>query len=453
MKKILFISNEAIGFSVAKHLADKGNDVCYYCRSDEQKSVGTGLKNPVRVNAPTFKPKENDKNPKKTEEAFFKTLMAYLRPYLKGCDFTFFDDSGMGKLADIIMAQGYKVVGSSSFMDELEVNRVMAYDIMKKYTSIKIPDYEQFDSIKKGIAFLEKEYGDRYVFKLFDDGGEKSLTYMSIDDDNESLIEYMQTIEEDKHKFVLQKIIPGKFEEISSEGWFDGNRFVDGAFNHTMEKKRLMDHDTGPQTGCSGSIVWECDPNKIIRTALIPLTPYLKANKYVGPIDVNLIIQDEEAYFLEFTSRCGYHAIEQFFMLLQDDPGEFLYNLAYGIKQTVNLSSEYALAVALSTYPLEGDPEDQNLWEGVKLLDISEKQEPYFFLQCSYWDEKGVARATGTGGSVGAVVSTGETIEKAKSKVYDLIEKCAWTKDLMFRHDIGDKVNDQIEELEEAGWL
>ena len=453
MRKILFISSEAIGIFIAKRLSDRGNEVYYFCKSKEQESVGNGLKNIIKIKAPTFKLKENDKNPKKSEELYYKTLIFYLKPYLKKCDFTFFDDSGMGSLADMITSQGYKVVGSSSFMDELEIDRVLAFDIMKKYTSIKIPEYKEFNSIKKGIAFLEGEYGDKYVFKLFSDNGDKSLTYMSIDDENESLIEFMKTMENDKEEYVLQKIIPGEFVELSSEGWFNGNQFVDGAWNHTYEKKRLMDGDIGPQTGSAGSVIWSCDADRIIRTALLPLTPILKKNKYCGPIDINLIIQGDEAWFLEFTPRCGYAGIDCVLSLILDDPGEFLYKLSTGNSQEVSMSQDYAVAIGLTTLPMDGDPKDEKLWQGMKILNIPAKMEPYTYLQCCYWDQEGNPRATGTGGSVGTIVGTGETVEKAVSSAYEIIDKIKFTKDLLYRSDIGSDFKEKYEDLEEAGWL
>lgn len=441
---VLFISSEYIGYFIAKRLADRGHKVFFYSKSEEQKKVGDGLSNPEKLKIPTFK---------QIKDKEISILMRYLTPYLKKTEFVFFDDSGMGKLADRIRSAGYKVVGASEFMDKIEIDRVYAYEIMEKYTSVKVSPYQMFTSIKKGIEFLENEdEGIKYVFKLFDDGGEKSLTYMSIDAENESLIEFMQTIENDKEKFILQQQVNGGVE-ISTEGWFNGKNFVDGAWNHTFEKKRLMNDDMGAQTGCSGSVIFACDVDRIVRTALLPLAPLLRKFNYTGPIDVNLIITGEIAWFLEFCGRCGYSGIDCFLALIQDDPGEFLYNVATGKSEEVNLSKDYSLALGLSTYPLEGDPEDQQLWAGVRVLNIPDKMEPYFYLQCHYWDDKGVARATGSGGSVGTVVSTGETIEKAKSSSYNMIDKCKWTKDLMYRTDIGDDVKEKIEELENGGWL
>ena len=119
----------------------------------------------------------------------------------------------------------------------------------------------------------------------------------------------------DKLDFVLQKVVEGV--EISTEGWFDGERFVH--FNHTIEDKRLMNSNLGPAIGSQSNTVWiKQDPHGLLVSELGRLVPLLKKAAYIGPIDANCVISetDRRPYFLEWTCRQGYDALYSLLSLL-----------------------------------------------------------------------------------------------------------------------------------------
>ncbi len=89
-----------------------------------------------------------------------------------------------------------------------------------------------------------------------------------------------------------------------------------------------MEGDKGPNTGCMGNVVFTTEGNRLTEQALMPLSPLLKKVGYVGPIDVNCILTATDAYFLEFTTRFGYDAIQTFSELLKIPLFDFLFTAA-----------------------------------------------------------------------------------------------------------------------------
>lgn len=443
---MLFCSKDSDGYCVAKYLADKGNEVYFWVWNNSCQEVGAGLDNPKLIKH-SIPDEDKEGNHLKFEKVMLQAIRLLL-PYLKKVDFVVFDMVGMGVMADFFRKKGAYVTGASAFADKIEEDREFAYKLIQKYTKCKVSDYKTFDSIKEGIKFLEGIKDDSlYVFKPFDDCNDKGLTYLA-KDTNESLIEMMKTIDTDKFKYLLQKQVKGI--EISTEGYFNGKRFV-GAWNHTMERKRLCDGDIGPNTGSQGAVVWSCDADRLVRTTLLPLASTLQRMGYNGPIDANVIISGEDAYFLEFCGRFGYHGIELVLSLLENDPAKFLYNIASGKTFVPKLSDDFAMAVRLSTLPLEGDPEDERVWAGVKVLDIPKYLKPYFWLNYCYWDDKGNPRMCGTDGMIGATVVTAPTVNQCRAISYDIIKECLWSNDVIYRSDIGAEVSEKIKQLSE--WL
>jgi hypothetical protein len=206
-----------------------------------------------------------------------------------------------GQIADKIKAFT-PVIGASAWTEELEMDRKKGADLALKI-GIRTPESQDFGKLSDGAAFL-KGRKDRWVFKPFNNQ-DLDLTYVEkypgelfrkLQD------EYPKRIGE-KISFMLQKVVDGV--EISSEGWFDGERFVH--FNHTLENKRLMSGNLGPAIGSQSNTVWiKKEKDGLLVKELTGLAPYLKKAGYIGPIDANCIVseKDHKPYFLEWTPRC-----------------------------------------------------------------------------------------------------------------------------------------------------
>lgn len=423
---ILFMSPEGDGFGVALALAREGNDVTYWTGPEHQ-LTGQGFDG-VTVTTNWNKP--------------FKTA-----------DFVLFDMVKMGKLATKMRALGKPVLGSHEWADAVELDRGLGQAIMKK-TGATIPDYKEFPNIQAGVKFLEK--ADRpYVFKPVDNKN-NAWTFVP-KDGNDATISFMESLPTKAIPHILQEMIQEDTVEISTEGWFNGRKLL--ALNHTMEKKRLMAGDRGPQTGCMGNVVWMVPfGDKITEQLLKPLEAELTRVGYVGPIDINCMVGEKNAYFLEFTVRFGYDAI-QTSLSLTDEKTKFLFGIASRSIDEHEFSPDFAVGVrlALSPYPHKLDKVEEvkgmrvienpnfNFWPSDIYQEMREVSDGELSWQQPQWLQSGPV--------VGVQVATNETIDGARELVYKAIDELVISKDVMYRCDIAKDAQESIDTLKKWGWL
>lgn len=229
-------------------------------------------------------------------------------------DFTIFDSNEHGDKADYLRSKGFKVWGGGRLADKLENDRAFGMQILSR-VGIPIPIAHQFKTGEEAKSIVQSKFedGERMVIKLDDPLASKATSYVAKDKaDMLTRIENWMTTEKDQANLdgggIVQEFIKGI--EISVEGWFDGKEFL-YPYNITMEDKKLLDGDVGPNTGCSQNLVKQLRPKhpKLARLLLEPLVPALKAGGYCGQIDVNCIVDSEgKVYALEFTPRAGYDA-------------------------------------------------------------------------------------------------------------------------------------------------
>ncbi len=229
-------------------------------------------------------------------------------------DFIIFDLNGHGEKADYLRAKGKKVWGGGRLADKLENDRAFGMKVLTK-AGVPIPTTHYFKSGDEAKALVEKKFkdSDRMVIKLDDPKASKATSYVAKDRaDMLTRIENWQTTEKDQANMdeggIVQEFIEGV--EISVEGWFNGKDFL-YPYNITMEDKKLLNDDVGPNTGCSQNLVKQLRPArpKIARLLLEPLVPVLAKGGFCGQIDVNCIVDGQgKVYALEFTPRAGYDA-------------------------------------------------------------------------------------------------------------------------------------------------
>lgn len=423
---ILHISLTNDGFSLAKHLADEGNRVWYFCQSHAYDNVGKGLDNPIRV-------------------------WDY-HPYISRAAFIIFDMVGMGAGADRIRKTGRPVIGASEIADKIELHREIGQALMEDAgnanTYVDISPNKTFSNIRDGVAFLRGQKKP-YVFKAMNN--KDDIWTFVAEGSNEGLIEYMESLKQKSFPFLLQERVDGI--EISTEGIFNGRSFI-WPFNHTMEKKRLMNGNRGQNTGCAGSLVWTCEEDEIVKNALLPIEGLLAKHNYHGMVDVNCICTEDKLYFLEFTARFGYAAIENLWHLIDGDKTEFFFKIADGFLRYQDFLDDFSMAVCLSfpPYPDYNDKKRVQALDGMKVIDIR-GHDDNVWLHDVRWNEKKEPVLAGAVGLVGCVVETGATIEDADKKVYRTIDDICLMKEVQYRTDISEGVGKNIKKLKDWGWL
>lgn len=416
MASILIISKQGDGVPVGLILAREGHLVKMTIQDKKARASLEGFKNPSVIDSP---------GP------------------LERFDLVLSDMVGLGLVLDKVKEKGRPVLGGGLIHDKLELDRDYGEKVCKKLTKLNTLGGEKITSKEKLISTLESSSEPKVVKPL----GNKitTLTLVSQDPLNRPLISIAKNLGEELVPCLVQDKVSGT--EISTEGWFNGKSFT--CFNHTIEHKRLLEGDHGPQTGCMGNTVWVCKEDELVKQALLPLEAFLQRAKYIGPLDVNCIVTEKEVYFLEYTTRFGYDAIQALSELVRGQLFDLLWKTAVQ-EEPPSFKDEYSMAVRLSMppYPNEGAEK----LKGVQVLDIQEPARRHMHLSDVRLTD-GVETLAGIDGVIGCATARGATIQECRRRVYRTVKECVIHQDVQFRKDIGVGVEESVGKLKTWGWL
>jgi phosphoribosylamine--glycine ligase len=391
--KFLFLSGYGEGLGIALRLKQNGHNVAAWIK---------------------------DKQSKRNYDGLIQKLTKW-DTFLDKDTIVVFDSTGGGKTGDRLRARGFHVFGGSVIADQLEIDRAVGFEFLQQ-AKVKLPEYESFTDWGAGRDFA-KHYKGRLVFKpsgeLSGEGGVGS--YAAFDpDDMVEMLEYYESISHVQPEFILQQFVEGL--PISTEGWFNGEDFI-LPWNHTLEHKSLMNEDIGPSGGCCGNIVWRVDgTNRVIEEGLKRMGPILKEFEYVGPIDLNTIVNPEGVWALEFTARFGYDATPTLLELWQGDPGELIASVARGEHpKTMLLEDGFAAAVRLSVSPYPA--EEFKPQPGIPVRGFERSDRPHLYFYGVQLNEKNQLMTTSGYGLVAALTGKGKSISEAFDGPIELAEK------------------------------
>lgn len=357
-----------------------------------------------------------------------------------------FDMVGLGMIAEHLKKAGFKVYGGGKLNDRLELDREFGMR-MAEISNIKVPKYQKFTSFSKAIEFVS-EKGGNWVFKPLDNKS-PAFTYKAIDsEDMVEMLTYFHKIWQGKVEFILQERINGT--EVSTECFYVNGEPVPNSLNSTLECKRFLNDDKGPNTGCSTSVVWFWkQPNpKIYRLGLKRMEPFLKRFQYNAPLDCNIIIseKDKMPYFIEWTSRFGYSAIYALCEGMGVDVGKFISDLANGNSgANGSLLRPYygwlgSVRVSIPPYPNEQGVEKS----ANKPVRGIESLEHTCLLDAKFENES--LLTAGVDGVVCEVTGKGKTIGELANSIYNRISKLK-IPDAQLRTDLAENANKRLATL------
>jgi phosphoribosylamine-glycine ligase len=437
---ILFISNTGEALPVAYRLRREGIDAKVYVHNRRYRQNYAGVFNKVGLAKVKQTAKKADlvvfdmtRVNEKTKDD--KALLGIFKaPKTSGTVF--------GPVADRIKAHT-PVIGASTWTEELEMDRRNGADLAGKL-GIRTPESRDFDKLSDGAAFL-KGRKERWVFKPHNNQ-DLDLTYVEKYPGElcrKLKEEYPKRVGE-KIPFMLQRVVEGV--EISTEGWFDGERFVH--FNHTLENKRLMNGNLGPAIGSQSNTVWIKEKDGLLVEELQGLKPYLKKAGYAGPVDVNCIVseEDRQPYFLEWTPRFGFDAL---FCLLSmvDGPLSDFFLKRFDVPLRGAFASSERLTVPPFPYATRGLLDD--FARDVPIEDGLDRQ-PLFWAQDVYQDGQDL-KCAGADGILGVMASRGNTWGGSWGNVYRPLEKLRVGSYKQYRTDGANSLERRYNKLKKWG--
>jgi phosphoribosylamine-glycine ligase len=424
--RFFFHSLEGDAISLARAVQREGHEAIVYIRSEKHKHMGDGL----------------------VEKA---DSIEYADSF--GANVIIFDHVHHGDLADSLRSS-IPVFGASSFADKIELDRIYGLEVAAR-CGLRLPETAIFtkdastrqrmleldDIVACGEDFSDarqfiEEHGGSWVFKPCGNKG-TATTYISDDPlDMIYMLDRFENMLGDGGSFVLQRKLSGG-HEISSEIWFAGDHILEGSFNVTVEDKKLLHSDLGPNCGCAGNIVfanhdlyWPIFKKYIFDK----LEELLRSNSFFGPLDVNAIWLHDGPRFLEFTPRFGYDAIQTYIQLFLSPVSEALYNAATGKNQRIYVEQHAFTAgvrVSIPPYPHSDKGAPKGLL--IKGLDPSD---PTLHPSDAMLDEKGRLVTAGADGNIYTATAVDGTWQGAISKCYDKISRINLG-DAQYRKDIG----------------
>ena len=438
MRVFLLISKDGDAWSLAQRIRDEGHRALVYINSEGKRRVGNGIiekSGEQRVLV--------DKDGQVDKDALKGIL--YPKPDCIVMDMV---GDGFGALADALRKDGIPVIGGCAWGDKVELDRLYGTKVMKT-VGINIPKTYAFTDYEEAIKYVE-ETNKPYVYKP---SGNQPTTTTYVARGPDDLIGMLEYYSDIKEEFELQEKIEGI--EISSELWLNGREVIN--VNHTMEEKHLFPGNLGPRAGCMGSVVWAGSQNsRLYKEGVGRIVLALKKIGYRGPIDLNTIVTKDKLYGLEWTARFGYDALFVLLEMFKGKIGDLLYGVATGVAREMTFRSEWGLGIDISVppYPLSIEPE---LYKDVLIQGIDESNKRHIWM---YDVQKTGNRylCAGCGGDIGAITARGNQVDgyspirEARRRVLRTISNLI-VPDLMFRRDIGDRVERECSQLKEWKWL
>lgn len=360
-----------------------------------------------------------------------------------------FDDVGYGFIGDALRKEGYTVFGASVNGDTLEQNRTYCQDIFSRYGLDVLPT-KNFEDIGDAIHFVKKN-PEAWVIKQ--NGAEsKILNYVGFFDDGRDILDVLKTykINNSHHSqlLTLQKKAVGV--EIAVTRYFNGIDWV-GPILMNMEHKKFLPGDIGPTTSEMGTLGWYTNDegNKLFSNTLAKIKPYLQKVNYRGVFDINCIVNQEEAFPLEATSRIGSPIVHLQTELNNSPWSEIIFAIGKGKPYDLKYKTGFGIVVAVTIppFPYAKKIEDHSqIGTHIYFLDgMTEEDKSHIHFEEVSWHKQNKQHyISDNRGYVLYVTGHGDTVQEAQKMAYGIIKKIHIPK-MMYRNDIGQRFIDESE--------
>jgi phosphoribosylamine---glycine ligase len=352
--------------------------------------------------------------------------------------------------------KGYPIFGTNPAAAELELDRGKGQEALKKAGVPTIP-YVVVDSINQAAAYLISTKCP-CVIKPWGGEGDKSLTHVckSVDDGLFTLQRWKEQ-GVDAGQLMLQRKIEGV--EVGVSGFFGSSgwcKWIEESFEH----KKFLTGDLGENTGEMGTVIQHTEDSALFREVLEPLTDLLHLLRFVGDCSVNCIVKDGVPYPLEFTMRLGWPDFTIRQAVLRGDPVKWMAELIYG-RDIYEVLPHVAIGVVMTNGDSPKEKDDPKVWSGFPLYGVTAENEKHFhwqqvkrgssprFLRGEKKDMPGIVTA---GVYPLVVTGTGTTVRRAKRAVYENLKEVTWPSNVMYRIDIGDRLEDDLSLLHDQGY-
>ncbi|MCM3711449.1 phosphoribosylamine--glycine ligase [Sporosarcina luteola] len=335
-------------------------------------------------------------------------------------------------IVDRFIEKGLRIFGPTKAAAQIEGSKSFAKELMSKY-GIPTAAYGTFTDAEEAKAFIRQQ-GAPIVVKA--DGlaaGKGVIVAMTVEEAIYAVDDMIgnQRFGESSSRVVIEEFLDG--EEFSYMSFVHDGQIYPMVI--AQDHKRAYDGDRGPNTGGMGAyspvphipehVIEEAYKKVVVPTVQAMLD---EGTPFTGILYAGLILTEEGPKVIEFNARFGDPETQVVLPRMASDFGEFM--MALMNKEPFELEwhddAMFGVVIASDRYP-------GNVVNGARLPDLDVLNG----LDVFHAGTKAVdAHFVGNGGRVLLAAAKAETLEEAKTLVYERLNQTEWN-GFFYRMDIG----------------
>ncbi len=341
-------------------------------------------------------------------------------------------------IVDYFKSTDIQIIGPDKQAAKLEASKIFAKKFMQKY-GVSTASFHVFNHTADAKNLIAEKQGN-LVIKFDGLAGGKGVFVCSSVAEAQEVLQKLEQSYGKNVPFIIEDKIQG--DEVSVIAFTDGRSIK--TLQPSQDHKQLYEGDTGPNTGgmgayCPVDLAPEimADINKNI------IAPTLKGIQteemhYKGVIYFGIMVKDGKSYLLEYNVRFGDPETEVLLPALKTS----LWDIGKACLQgnlseiTMTFNPGYFVDVVLVSGGYPGRYEKGKLINGLK--DVNDD---IIVFHAGTKSENG--QILTNGGRVLNVVAHAGTLEQARSKAYEAVEKIKFDR-MYFRKDIGMRKNYEL---------
>lgn len=355
------------------------------------------------------------------------------------------DDPLVLGAVDRLNKMGIPCFGPDSKAATIEGSKVFSKNLMKKY-NIPTADYEVFDKPEKALLYLKKS---KYPLVIKADGLALGKGVIIAENQQEARAA-VKSIMTDKvfgesgNNIVVEEFLTGP--EVSVLCFTDGKTII--PMISSMDHKRALDNDLGPNTGGMGTVA----PNpyytkeiakECMRLIFKPTVDAMNKEQktFKGCLYFGLMLTRQGPRVIEYNCRFGDPETQVVLPLLKSDLLQIMMAVEKGTldKCKVEFTEDSACCVILAS---GGYPSSYKTGLEIK---IDNKHNAIIYHAGSRLENNKLVTA---GGRVLGVTATGKSLKSAIEKAYLAVEDVSF-EGAFYRRDIGKRALNAIFDKEE----
>ena len=355
-----------------------------------------------------------------------------------------FERVGVGPQQDRLRSEGYRVVGGSALGDRLEYDRGFGQEILRAAGLNTAPGVN-FATAAEAAAWLEAHPG-RVVLKYHNNA---KATFVG--DHRAGRDVLFQLRRGPPGAVLLMPRLEGV--EIGVGAYFDGVRFLRPACID-FEHKRFFVGEMGEMTGEMGTLVAYPWNNRLFEATLARIEAVFRAAGHVGYVNLNMIVNEEGIWPLEFTCRFGTPGFAILAPLQVAGWGDLFERMLRGGETGFAASRDWSVGIVLTVPPF---PEELPGADPAADWPLFYHEDPVAAELAHYHlsdvrIEDGQMYARRRTGYAMVVTGTGSRVEAAQAAAAARARNVG-APNLRWRTDIGDRyLRGEGERLARMGW-